>query len=167
MLNMTTTKTNGAYKSLINSWDKLTHINGMVTPSSIYKIKDELGIHWVKKMEKWQARQRGILNSGATSGAAPEEDMIYLDDKGEPSTKKILFPEKQTSKATKKMLLRDNMMKGAREINNIPGIPSMLVSVPKLADVGYMTIYSKTGAVVYNDETATITADQPPVMEAE
>ena len=47
-----------------------------------------------------------------------------------------MFPDKQTSKATKKMLLKHNIQEQAQEINIVLGLHSTLVSVPKIADVG-------------------------------
>ncbi len=40
-----------------------------------------------------------------------------------------------------------------------------LVRVPKLADAGYTTVFSKEGVVIYNYIT-TITANKPPILEA-
>ena len=47
------------------------------------------------------------------------------------------------------------------------GLHSTLVSVPKLADTGYTTIFNKTGAAFYDNATTTITTNQPPVMDTE
>ena len=44
----------------------------------------------------------GILDTGATSGAAPEEDEEYFVDTGESSTKTFMFLDKRMNKATKK-----------------------------------------------------------------
>ncbi len=41
-----------------------------------------------------------------------------------------------------------------------------LVSIPKLADAGYTTVFSKKGAAIYDDHTTTITANKPSVLEA-
>ncbi len=40
---MTTSKNNGAYDTLISLQDKLTRLNGMITPEAVDKLKDELG----------------------------------------------------------------------------------------------------------------------------
>ncbi len=42
-----------------------------------------------------------ILDTGATSGAAPEEDKDVLRDTGEKSQKVFMFPDKRTSSGTK------------------------------------------------------------------
>ncbi len=80
--------------------------------------------------------------------------------------KMFMFLDKRTNKATKKMHLKHNLCPAAREMNIVPGLHSTLVSVPKLADAGYTTVFSKKGVVIYNDDTITITADKPPVLEA-
>jgi hypothetical protein len=40
---MTTSKSNAAYNTLISLCDKLTRINGVITPEAVDKLKDELG----------------------------------------------------------------------------------------------------------------------------
>ena len=38
--------------------------------------------------------------------------------------------------------------------------------MPKLADTGYTTVFSKAGAAIYDDYTTTISASNPPVLDA-
>ena len=109
----------------------------------------------------------GILNTGATSGAAPEEDEECFVDTGEASTKTFMFSDKRTNKATKRMLTKHYLCPAAREINIVPGLHSTLISVPKLADAGYTTIFSKAGAASYDDYTTTISASNPPLLDAD
>ncbi len=40
---MTTSKSNAAYDTLISLHDKLTRLNGVITPEAVDKLKDELG----------------------------------------------------------------------------------------------------------------------------
>ncbi len=40
---MTTSKSNGAYVTLISLQDKLTCLNGVITPEAVDKLEDELG----------------------------------------------------------------------------------------------------------------------------
>ena len=51
-------------------------------------------------------------------------------------------------------------------MNIVPGLHSALISIPKLADAGYTTVFKKDGAAVYNDYTTTITATNKPVLES-
>ncbi len=66
-------------------------------------------VHWVQNLANRWSHKLGILNTGATSGAAPEEDKNELEDTGELSRKTLLFRDKQTNKATKKMLLKHKL----------------------------------------------------------
>ena len=65
------------------------------------------------------------------------------------------------------MNLKHDLRETAREINIVPGLHSTLISVPKLADAGYMTVFDKTGATIYDDYTTQVTATNPPVLAAD
>jgi hypothetical protein len=123
--------------------------------------------HWVQKLQNRKSRRFALLDSGATSGAAPEEDAPDLDDTRQPSQKTFMFPDGCTGKATKKMLLKHNLRLATREMKIVPGLHSALVSIPKLADAGYTTFFNKNGAAIYDDKTTTFTATNPPVLESE
>ena len=69
-------------------------------------IKNKTVAYYVCKMEIRKAKRTGILDLGATSGATPEEDMINLEDTGKMSKKMFMSLDKQTSMATKRMLLK-------------------------------------------------------------
>ena len=75
-------------------------------------------------------------------------------------------PGQATNKATKRMLTKHNLRPAAREMNIVPGLHSTLISVPKLADAGYTTVFSKAGAMIYDDYTTKISASNPPVLDA-
>jgi hypothetical protein len=107
-----------------------------------------------------------FLDSGATSGAAPEEVKLDLEDTGQPSEKTFMFPDGRSGKATKRMLLRYNLRLAAKEMNIVSGLHSDLISIPKLADAGYTTVFKKDGAAVYDDYTTAITATNNPVLES-
>jgi hypothetical protein len=111
--------------------------------------------HWVQKMHNRKSRRFAFLDSGATSGAAPEEEAPDLDNTGQPSQKTFMFPDGRTGKATTKMLLKHNLHLAAREMNIVPGLHSALVSIPKLADAGYTAVFNKNGAAIYDDKTTT------------
>jgi hypothetical protein len=51
----------------------------------------------------------GILATGATSGAAPEKDEDAFEDTGKLSKKTLMFQEKCTKKAMKKMHLKHKL----------------------------------------------------------
>ncbi len=59
------------------------------------------------------SKQKGMLvcflDLGATSGAVLEEDKQEVDDIRDMSRKTFMFPNGQTRKAAKKMLLKHNL----------------------------------------------------------
>jgi len=120
---------------------------------------------WEKILEI--RRQRlAILDSGATSGAAGEEDEYGLIDTGQQSNKTFMFPNNAKQKATKKMHHKHDIRQEAKEMNIIPGLHAPLISVPKLADAGYITVFEKNIAIVYDKATTTVTASKRPVLQA-
>jgi hypothetical protein len=104
---------------------------------------NKVATHWVQKLHNRKSRRFAFLDSGATSKAATEEDALDLDNTVQPSQKTFMFPDGRTGKATKKMLLKHNLHLAAREMNFAPGLHSALVSIPKLADAGYTTVFKK------------------------
>ena len=104
---------------------------------------NKVAAHWARKLHNRKLRRFAFLDSGATSGAAPAEDEPDLVDTGQPSRKTFMFPDGRTGKATKIMLLKHNLRLAAREMNIVPGLDSALVSIPKLADAGYTTVFNK------------------------
>ena len=116
--------------------------------------------------EQESEKKTGILDSGATSGAAPEEDEEHFEDSGKKSSKVFMLLDKCTHRATKKMLLKHNLREEAREINIVPGLHSTLISVPKLADANYVTILDKNEAKIYDMTTTNVSTTQPPVLTA-
>jgi hypothetical protein len=56
---MTTSKSNGTYDTLISLQDKLTCLNGVITPKAVNKLKDELsGIFTVTKTHHYEQGQK-------------------------------------------------------------------------------------------------------------
>jgi len=57
---------------------------------------NKVAAHWARKIanrKTRKTRKTGILDSGATSGAGPEEDADEFEDTGERSTKTFMFPD--------------------------------------------------------------------------
>jgi hypothetical protein len=134
--------------------------------------------HWARKLANRKAHRYALLDLGATSGAALEEDKQDLDYTSKISRKILMFPNRLTRKATKKMLLRfwaHALRRGSgphsvRQIgrgNIVPGLHSTLVSIPKLSDVGYTTVQTKDGMAIYDDNTTAITASNSPILESD
>ena len=70
---------------------------------------NRVAAHWARKLINQRERKTGILDSGATSGAAPAEDKDSFADTGQMSNKTFMLPDKRTHCATKKMLLKHNI----------------------------------------------------------
>jgi hypothetical protein len=127
---------------------------------------NKVAAHWSRKTENRRARKSGILDSGATSGAAPVEDEGSFEDSGQMSSKIFMLPDKRTHRATKKMLLQYDIREGAREVNIVPGLHSTLISVPKLADADYITVFDKNKTTIYDAMTTQVKSTDPPVLTA-
>jgi hypothetical protein len=138
-----------------------------MTATTVTDHVNKVAAHWAQKLANRGSRKSGILGTGATSGAASEEDKDAFENTGELSRKTFMFPDKRTNKATKTMLLKHKLRLVAREMNIVPGLHSTLVSVPKLADAGYTTVFTKTRATIYNAHTTAITANKPPVLNTD
>jgi hypothetical protein len=89
---------------------------------------------------------------------APANDKECFNNTGQKSNKIFTLPNKRQYKATKKMLLRQPLCKLAREMNIVQGLHSTLISVSKLADANYTTVFKKGKATIYDTLTTTITA---------
>jgi hypothetical protein len=112
-----------------------------MTATTVTSPVNKVAAHWAQKVINRRLQKTGILDTEATSGAAPEEDENAFKDTGKLSKKMFMFPDKRTNKAMKKMRLKHNLCPAAREINIVPGLHSTLVSVPKLVDAGYTTVF--------------------------
>jgi hypothetical protein len=122
--------------------------------------------HWVQKLENRKAQRNSILDTGATSGTASADDEEYFDNTGQKSRKIFMLPDKRQHKATKKMLLWQPLCELAREMNIVPGLHSTLISISKLADANYLTVFEKGKATIYEALMTTIMADQPLILNA-
>ncbi len=118
-------------------------VDKAMTATTATSLVNKVAVHCAQKVMNRRLQKTGILVTGVTSGAAPEEDEDAFEDTGKQSKKTLMFPDKRTNKATKKMRLKHKLCPAAREMNIVPGLHSTLVSVPKLADAGYTTVFSK------------------------
>ncbi len=146
--------------------DTTISVDMAMTATTVTSLVNKIAAHWVQKVINRRLQKTEILDTGAMSGAAPEEDEDAFEDTGKLLKMMFMFPDKRTNKAMKKMRLKHKLCPAAREMNIVPGLHSTLVSIPKLADAGYTTVFSKEGVAIYEDYTTTITVDKPPVLEA-
>jgi hypothetical protein len=103
------------------------------------KVKNKIAEKWKQKIEN----RTGILDRGCTSGARAEKDVDCFHDTGLPSNKVFMLPDKTKIKATKTMQLKHQLRAGAGKINIVLKLHSTLISVPKMADNGYIAVFEK------------------------
>jgi hypothetical protein len=96
------------------------------------------------------ANQSGILETGCTSGAGAEKDVDCFYNTGLPSRKVFMLPDKLKITVTKKMQLKHNLWARASKMNIVPNLHMMLISVPKMAEHGYIAVFNKHEARIYN-----------------
>ncbi len=70
---------------------------------------NKVAAHLAQKLHNRKSRRFAFLDSGAITGAAPEEHEPDLEDTRQPSNKTVMFPDGRTRKATAKMLLQHNL----------------------------------------------------------
>ena len=126
------------------------------------KVKNKIAEKWKQKI----ANCTGILDTGCTLGPGAEKDMDCFHDTGLPSNKVFMLPDKTKMKATKLMQLKHKLRAGAGEMNIVPNLHSTLISVPKMADHGYIAVFDKKEARIYDGTTTTITALEEPIIVA-
>jgi len=93
-------------------------------------------------------------------------DIEYFHDTGLPSKKVFMLPDALKIPATKIMHLKHNLRDGAGEMNIVPNLHSSLISVPKMADQGYIAVFDKKEARIYDSTTTKIMASGDPIIIA-
>jgi hypothetical protein len=117
-----------------------------------------------KKWKQKVAKQSSIFDMGCTLGAGTEKDVDCFYDTGLPSRKVFMLPEKLKITATKKMQLKHNLWAGASKMNIMPNLHTTLISVPKKAEHGYIAVFNKHEARIYNRTTTKLTASGDPII---
>jgi hypothetical protein len=56
---------------------------------------NKVAAHWAQKLENRKAQSHGILDTGATSGAAPADDEECFDNTGQKSSNIFMLPDKR------------------------------------------------------------------------
>jgi hypothetical protein len=123
------------------------------------------------KSNKWERRltrrieKRMIIDSGATSHFCSEE--MDLPKEGE-SNKLVYLPNGNSIRTTKRTSLPfQQLSKRAREAHVLPHLRQSLMSVNKLSEEGYTTIFhpENEGVTIHKRGTLTITTSKPPVLQ--
>ncbi len=64
------------------------------------------------------------------------------------------------------MQLKHNLWAGASKMNIVPNLHTTLISVPKMAEHGYIVVFDKHEARIYNGTTTKLTASGNPIIVA-
>jgi hypothetical protein len=165
-------KVNHAYLATTNYWAPLynepeedkqpsNQINHLKETQPIVTSKTN---KWTRRIKRRQAIKL-VFDSGASSHFVPEE--MNLPKKGK-SNKDVFLPDNtklQASFTTK--LPFEQFSKKAREADILPGLKTPLISVNKMAEEGYTTIFhpGEEGLTIHRRGIVSITTNEPPVLQ--
>ena len=138
--------------------DDIEQINIIPTKQPIVNTKSN---KWTRRIE----RRWLVIDSGATSNFVPEEMNLPRIGK---SNKEVYLPDNTTLQATYSTELPLNKLsKKARQADILPGLKTPLISVNKMAEEGYTTIFHprEEGVTVHKSGTIKIATTQPPVLQ--
>ena len=105
-----------------------------------------------------------IIDSGATSHFISEDMNL---PKGEKSNKQIYLPDDSTLRSsTKTKLPFDRLSETAREADIVPGLKRSIMSVNKMSEEGYTTIFHprEEGVTIHQEGSVQITMTEPPIL---
>jgi hypothetical protein len=122
---------------------------------------------WMQRVEARRTKRsekQMIINSAATSNFI--SDKFDLPKTGS-SNIKVYLPDNSTLQTSNKSLLPfGQLSKEAREAHILPGLKKSLLSVNKMAENGYTTIFhvGNEGVTIHKSGTLTITTSEPSVL---
>jgi len=121
---------------------------------------------WIRRIAR-RRETKIIIDSGATSHFITEELNLPMEGA---SNKEVFLPNNaklRTSSRTK--LPFDTLTNAAREADVLPGLKRSLLSVSKMSDEGYTTIFhpGEEGVTIHKKGTINITTSEPPVLKGE
>ena len=163
---------NHMYLTTTNYWaplnDDTDEKNNEIEKINIIPVKQPIKN---TKSNKWTCRierrrtEKLVIDSGATSNFVPEE--MNLPRMGK-SNKEVYLPDNTTLQATYcTELPLKKLSKRARQADILPGLKTPLISVNKMSEEGYTTIFhpGEEGVTVHKSDTITITTTEPPVLQ--
>ena len=124
-----------------------------------------------QKSNKWSRRisrrreHKIIIDSGVTSHFMSKD--LTLPTEGA-SNKEVYLPNNaklRTSRRTKLQL--ETLTNAVREADVLPGLKRSLLSINKMSEEGYTTIFhpGEEGVMIHKEGTITITTCEPPVLK--
>ena len=141
--------TNHTYLETTNYWTPLNHDNDDDTDDN-----DEINV----------IKEKMIIDSGATSHFITEDMNL---PKGQKSNKQVYLPDGTTLRtSTKTKLPFPDLSEAAREADILPGLKRSLISVNKMAQEGYTTIFhpGEKGVTIHKKGSLQITTTKAPVL---
>ena len=104
-----------------------------------------------------------VIDSGATSNFWKTGDSLILT--GRPSTKVVSMPTGATVTGSEQGLMHYNLRSPARAVDIIPALKhNSLISVPKLSQAQYITVFDGDEVNVYDGHTTKIHVTNEAVM---
>jgi hypothetical protein len=168
------------YPAVTNYWTPLidndedeptTEEERINTVKSTKQLQQPKSNKWKRRIARWHKmrQQRNkesiIIDSGATSHFVTEG--LNLPST-EPSDLTVYLPDDSTLRATSAMQLPfEQLTDKARRANILRGLTKSLISVNKMAENGYTTIFrpGNEGVTFHKKGTLTITTSKPPVLQ--
>ncbi len=166
-------KKHHTYLVATNYWAPLNNNNDNKNESeeeeaNVIKLAPTTAMPSNKQMDKMHGkttRANIIIYSGATSHFISKE--LNLPSEGK-SNKEVYLPDNTRLRtSTKTKLHFKQLTKAAREADILPGLKQLLLSVNKMAEEGYTTIFhpGEEGVTIHKEGTVTITTSKPQVLE--
>jgi hypothetical protein len=138
------------------------HLLSAVTDVQPSKLQNKITAIWKRKLKN----RSGILDTGCTSGVGAKHNADCFHDTGLPSEKVFMLPDKTKIRATNKIQLKHNLHPKASEMNIVPNLHSMLISVPKMADADYFAVFKKKESRIHDATTTIVSATKYPILIA-
>jgi hypothetical protein len=165
--------TDHTYLATVNYWTPLQNIeeNEEEEEEEMNIIKTSPPIKINNKSNKWTRRierrkeWKLVIDLGATSHFVPEE--MNLPKQGT-SNMEVYLPDNSKLKATYTTQLPFTQLSNkAHEADVLPELKTPLISVNKMAEEGYLTIFHpwEQGVTIHSPGSVSIMAKTPPVLQ--
>ena len=141
--------------------EDIEQINHITTTQSIAHTRLN---KWTRRIER-RKQMKLVIDSGATSHFVPENMNL---PKGNLSTKEVYLPDDTKLQATYRTKLPLKQLSDkAREADILPGLTTPLISVNKLAEEGYTTIFhpGENGVTIHEPGTVKLTTTMDPILQ--
>jgi hypothetical protein len=118
-----------------------------------------------QKKQSQKSQHRIRIDSGATSHFISKD--LNLPRTG-PSQIEVFLPDNsKLQSSSKTQLLFEQLTPKAREANILPRLSKSLMSVNKMSENGYTTVFlpGNQGITIHKEGTLTITTSKPPVLQ--